>query len=41
MLSRPGGPGQPAQFEVRQWFEFDDFAPSGEVDRFRELAAAR
>ncbi|MHB1669803.1 MAG: YciI family protein [Thiomonas sp.] len=37
----PVGPGQPAEIEVRQLFELDDFAPSGEVERFRELAASK
>ena len=37
----PVGPGRPAEIEVRQLFEMDDFAPSVEVDRFRELAASR
>lgn len=37
----PVGQGQPAEIEVRQLFELDDFAPSGEVERFRELAASK
>ncbi|WP_112488388.1 YciI family protein [Thiomonas sp. X19] len=37
----PVGQGQPAEIEVRQLFELDDFAPSGEVERFRALDAAK
>ncbi|WP_297901434.1 YciI family protein [Metallibacterium sp.] len=37
----PVGPGQPAEIEVRQLFELDDFTPSAEVERFRELAASK
>ena len=37
----PVGAGQPAEIEVRELFELDDFAPSAEVERFRELAASK
>jgi hypothetical protein len=33
----PAGEGQPAEIEVRQLFELDDFAPSESVDRFRDI----
>ena len=37
----PVGAGQPAEIEVRELFELDDFAPSADVERFRELAASK
>ncbi|SBP89797.1 YciI family protein [Thiomonas delicata] len=37
----PVGAGQPAEIEVRELFELDDFAPSAEVGHFRELAASK
>ena len=37
----PAGPGKEAEIEVRQLFELDDFGPSQEIDRFREMEAAR
>ena len=36
----PVGPGKPAEIEVRQLYEVDDFqdvAPASEIERFREL----
>jgi hypothetical protein len=33
----PVGEGQPAVIEVRQLYELDDFEPSPQVDRFREM----
>lgn len=33
----PVGAGQPAEIEVRQLFELEDFAPGEAVDRFREM----
>ncbi|MHB8415356.1 MAG: YciI family protein [Acidiferrobacteraceae bacterium] len=33
----PVGAGQPAEIEVRPLMEFEDFAPSEEVERFRKL----
>jgi hypothetical protein len=33
----PVGRGQPAEIEVRQLFDLDDFAPSPEIDRFRDM----
>ena len=37
----PVGEGQPAEIEVRELFELDDFAPSGDLERFRALDAAK
>ena len=37
----PVGADQPAETEVRELFEMDDFAPSDEVERFRVLDAAK
>jgi len=37
----PAGEGRPAEIEVRQLFELDDFGAAPEIDRFRELEAAR
>ncbi len=37
----PVGMGKPAEIEVRQLFEMEDFAPSPEVERFRKLEQAR
>ncbi|BBP02286.1 YciI family protein [Sulfuriferula nivalis] len=36
----PVGAGQPAEIEVRELFEMDDFAPSDELERFRAIDAA-
>jgi hypothetical protein len=33
----PVGEGKPAEIEVRQLFELEDFGPSEAVDRFREI----
>lgn len=33
----PAGEGKPAQIEVRQLFELEDFEPSETVERFREM----
>ncbi|HMQ17430.1 MAG TPA: YciI family protein [Phycisphaerae bacterium] len=33
----PVGPGQPAEIEVRQLFELEDFGPSEAIQRFRRL----
>ena len=33
----PAGEGKPAEIEVRQLFELDDFAPGEAIERFREL----
>ncbi|CAB3875882.1 YciI family protein [Achromobacter piechaudii] len=33
-------PGRPCEIEVRQLFELDEFAPSKEVERFRDLTGA-
>ena len=33
----PVGEGEPAVIEVRQLYELDDFAPSEQVERFREM----
>jgi hypothetical protein len=35
----PSGEGKPAQIEVRQLFELDDFAPSEALERHRQLDA--
>ena len=35
----PAGEGKPAEIEVRQLFELDDFGASEAVERFRELEA--
>lgn len=37
----PVGAGQPAEVEVRELFEMDDFAPSDELERFRAIDAAK
>jgi len=37
----PVGEGQPAEIEVRELFELDDFAPSAELERFRAIDAAK
>ena len=37
----PVGEGQPAGIEVRELFERDDFAPSGDLERFRALDVAK
>jgi hypothetical protein len=36
----PVGEGAPAEIEVRQIFELDDFAPSPAVERFKELGGS-
>ena len=33
----PAGEGKPAEIEVRQFFELEDFGPSEAVERIREL----
>jgi len=33
----PAGAGKPAEIEVRQLFELEDFAPNPELERFREM----
>ena len=33
----PAGEGKPAEIEVRQFFELEDFGPSEAVERMREL----
>ena len=33
----PAGAGKPAEIEVRQLYELDDFGPSDAIDRFRQL----
>jgi hypothetical protein len=33
----PVGEGQPAEIEVRQLFELDDFEPSAAIERFRDI----
>lgn len=37
----PVGAGEPAEIEVRQLFELEDFAPSPQVERFRALEATK
>jgi hypothetical protein len=37
----PVGEGKPAEIEVRQLFELEDFGPSEAVDRFREMEKGR
>ena len=37
----PVGADQPAEIEVRELFELDDFAPSAELERFRALDAGK
>ena len=37
----PALEGKDGEIEVRQFFELDDFAPSKELDRFRELEKQR
>lgn len=37
----PVGASQPAEIEVRELFELDDFAPSAEFARLRALDAAK
>jgi hypothetical protein len=37
----PAGEGKEAEIEVRQLFELEDFEPSGAIERFRELDAAK
>jgi len=33
----PAGRGKPAEIEVRPLYEFDDFAPSPEIERMRDI----
>ena len=33
----PVGAGKPAEIEVRQLYELDDFAPSASIERFRDM----
>lgn len=33
----PVGEGQPAEIEVRQLYELDDFTPGEQIDRFRDM----
>jgi len=35
------GRGKEAEIEVRQIFELEDFGPSKEVDRFREIGMGK
>ena len=37
----PAGRGQEAEIEVRQLFELEDFGPSKQVDRFREIGMGK
>lgn len=37
----PAGDGKPAQIEVRQLYELDDFGESPAVDQFRELSLGK
>ncbi|MHB1257746.1 YciI family protein [Thiobacillus sp.] len=37
----PAGAGKPAEIEVRQLYELDDFAPSTAIERFRDMEMAR
>jgi len=37
----PVGADQPAEIEVRELFELDDFAPSDELARFRQLQTSK
>lgn len=37
----PAGEGKPAEIEVRQLFDLEDFGPSEAIERFRELEAAK
>jgi hypothetical protein len=39
-MPNPAMDGRDSEIEVRQMFELDDFAPSQEIDRFREMDAA-
>lgn len=36
----PAGAGRPAEIEVREFFELEDFAPGAAVDKFREMGVA-
>ena len=36
----PAGEGKPAEIEVRQLFDLEDFGPSEAIERFRALEAA-
>jgi hypothetical protein len=35
----PRGKGVKAEIEVRQLFELDEFEPSADIERFREMKA--
>lgn len=37
----PAGDGKEAEIEVRQLFELEDFGPSKEIERFRDMAVGR
>jgi hypothetical protein len=37
----PAGEGKDAEIEVRQLFELEDFGPSKEVERFREMGVGK
>ena len=37
----PAGRGKPAEIEVRQMFEMEDFEPNAATERFRELEGTR
>ena len=37
----PAGKGKPAEIEVRQLYELEDFAPSQTVDRLREMGVGK
>jgi hypothetical protein len=37
----PAGEGKPAEIEVRQLFDLENFGPSEAIERFRELEAAK
>ena len=36
----PAGEGKPAEIEVRQLFELEDFEPNPEIERFREMGVS-
>ncbi|BCP54623.1 hypothetical protein K32_32400 [Kaistia sp. 32K] len=36
-MPNPAGEGKEAEIELRQLFEFDDFAPSPSIDRLRQI----
>jgi hypothetical protein len=37
----PVGRGQPAEIEIRQLYELDDFVPSAAIERFRDMDVGR